>query len=274
MSRAIQCAQCGYEGPAETVVEGLVVCPDCGEHVGEAPRQSPLYRTRFHYRARALGPLSRVVEKVRPAPIRDEADRPIAHVRHRRSPQRLLAQLAGAGLFTAAIVALMWIAARLPDSTVLLHLMMYVGVFGALVASLALVTMLSPGPDALVVAVGHDPRLLLRLRPVGHSLSTSTLRVEDGDGVSLGLLRLHRLRAYLLLNPGRGPVLEIEPTRGQRVLARRPGPGRGWTFEIDSGVVGAFALEGGFLGRDTLQIEDPPPVDPRLFVAAIIAGRE
>lgn len=279
-ARTFECRECGYQGSPEDVIGGFSVCPECGAMAasrpsppgGTAPFDRPVYRYRF----RLYGPIARVLQRLKTPAIHDAADREIARVTARRpSLRRFVALFAGAVLLTGMILLSMWLLEPLPPDGWLVRLAMYAMVPPMLLLSLGTVAWLSPGPDVLVTGAGLDPRLLLRVRPVDESGFTSVLEVEDTEGISLGTLRLNRVRDLLFPLGHRAPLIEIEPKRGPRLRVRRPSAFMpGWVFETEDGAaVATYALNPGLLTRDELDIVEPPPCDRRLLVAAMLVAR-
>ncbi|HJL15597.1 MAG TPA: hypothetical protein RMH99_08080 [Sandaracinaceae bacterium LLY-WYZ-13_1] len=280
-ARVFECRRCGYTGPPEDVIRGFSVCPECGtlapSHAPVAPdaTPAPFDRPIYRYRARLHGPLARLLQRMRTPAIRDAADRVVAQVQTRPSMGRFVALGAGAAVFTGAVVALLALLAMLPDERWIQRLVLYATVPALLVGCLALVAWLSPAPDRIVVGAGGDPRLLMHVRPVDAAGGASVLEVEDAEGVTLGTLRLHRVRELIFPLGSRRPLIEIAPARGPALVVRRPSAFLpGWVFETADGeAVGSYGTNPGLLARDQLEIAEPPACDRRLFVAAILVAR-
>lgn len=272
--QGFSCRKCGFRGAPEDVLRDFAVCPECGGVVGgEAGLAPPFDRSVYRYGARLAG-MGVLLAKLGPKLVRDEADRPIARVHPRRAPlRRLFALAAGSVTFVALTLAYAWLVSQVADGWLLLPLAL--GVIAILVAALGVVCLLSPGPDALLVAAGHDPRLLVRVRPTHDGWARSTLAVEDGDGTELGTLVLDRFRNVIYPLGALGPVAELHPAGGPRLLVTRQGA---WTPGLvlageDGEVVATYGCNPGLLGPDELSVIDPPPCDRRLFVAALMVLR-
>ncbi|HEY8430566.1 MAG TPA: hypothetical protein VIL20_19435 [Sandaracinaceae bacterium] len=275
-ARAFSCPDCGYVGPPEEIVPGLDVCPACGGRGAARESPPPFDKSIYRYGTRLFGIASLFADKLGARTVRDAADRPIARVSSRRmTPKRFVALSTGALVLGASLVLYAMLVGELPDGWLLARLVMLPGALFALGLSLAVVCLLSPGPDALLVAAGSDPRLLVRVRPVRDGWTKSTLAVEDGEGRALGSIVLDRFRNVFIPLGLLGPVASIDPARGPRVLVRRPSllPGIVMARADDGDPIATFGCNAGLFTRDALEIVDEPPIDRRLLVAVMVLVR-
>lgn len=276
-TRVFSCPECGYVGTPEEITPGFAVCPDCGGRGAAHASPPPFDRSTYRYGSRLIGAVSLVASKLMPAIVRDAADQPIARVSRRRMPlRRFVALCVGSVVFTATLLLYVWLIGDLPEGWLLARLVMLPGVLFVLGLSLSVVCLLSPGPEALLVASGRDPRLLLRIRPASDGWIRSTLAVEDEEGREVGTILLDRFRNAIFPLGALGPLAHIEPARGPRVVVRRPSvflPGIVFAREDDGHPIATFGCNAGLLGRDALEIVHEPPVDRRLLVAAMILVR-
>jgi hypothetical protein len=251
---------------------GFALCARCGARADSSsqtnPFKGPVYR--FGARVPGFGPLAR---KLGSPVVRDGAGRPVARVQPRRAPvRRAVALMVGAASWVTGAGLLARTLMPVDDAVSLLLLAL--GVLGLLVGALVVVSMLSPGPDVLLVATGLDPRLLLRVRPTHEGWARSTLQVEDGDGVELGALELHRVRNVVWPLALLGPVAVSRPDGGTSLRVRRRGLGPSLSIEREDGTaIAAVGASPEPFGADELRILDRGSVDPRLLVAALVVLR-
>lgn len=265
-----RCDDCGFIGAPEEVAPGLVVCAGCGARVRGASERSVLHRARFSVRRRLLGGRLSAAREA----LRDEDGRAIAACRVRPSLGRGLAVLVGAGLFTASVLGLVTLLELVALERWLEHAVIYATMPGLLVAAIVVVVRLSPGPDLVLVALGHDPRLLLHVHPERERGFESRLAVEDAEGVPIGELVLHRLRDRVWpLGHARPLIVILAPGRSPILVRRRSRFVPGWVFEQDARPVASYALEAPSRALHELVIDDTDCADPRLFVAAMMVGR-
>jgi hypothetical protein len=260
------------ERVVEEVTPGFSVCGACGAMLGGDA--GPFDRTSFRYRSRLYGLPLLWFQKLSTPIVRDGADRPIARVERPFSLRRAGAIVIGAMVFVAALLAYLWMVGDLlPDGWLGAQLIVLPGVLAIVALTLAIVALLSPGPEARLVSLGRMPHTLVRFRSVRDGWTESELEVEDGGGARIGSVVVHRLRNVLWPLSWLGPIATLS-AGATRVDVTRPSPLKsGLHFLEGNDVVATFACNQGVLARDALEISDPPPLDPRLFVTAMIVTR-
>lgn len=253
-------------------MSGLAVCAGCGARIGGSDA-GPFDRTSFRYRSRLYGAPLVLFQKLSTPVVRDGGDRPIARVEHRFRLRRAGAILVGALVFVATLLAYVWAIGELPDGWLASRLAMLPGIVLVLGTSLSVVALLSPGPEARLVSIGREPRTLLRFFSTRDGWTASELDVEDGDGVKIGTVVLHRFRNSLWPLGWHRPIATLSDGSASVDVKRASPFFSGIHFRQAEDLVGTFACNAGILTRDALEIADPPPVDPRLFVTAMIVAR-
>lgn len=267
----MRCGECGWEGDAEEVMRGMEICPSCGALQLEAGPDPAFQRTTF-LRARRLFGLA---DRLAPG-VFDAGGRPLAHaMRTTRAWRMVLAWMAGAAALTALLlIDVMLLGALLGSARVITYALAPLELWVAL----GVVAWLRPSPTLTLLSAdlsgGSSPRVLLRVVPEARRGFVSVLRLESGEGATLGTLSLHRLRELVYVLSHARPLMTITPARGAEVAVRRASAWRpGWVFEQGGEPIASYGLNGGFRTREVLDVPDPEAVDPRLLVAATLLAR-